>query len=306
MIRSKGFLGSDSRGKELVERVCKWASRTRQNIVVKKVQVSETFGGKNLYVGGMSSASKHLIEEISLMRKKIPSLRYISFLGTSYGGLVVRHVIGKLKMSSVPARDLHSEEEEDLETWIPCFFVSFLSPFLGAVCERPSWKLSLAPTLFFFSGAIKELFMKDARAQREPLLLELSKGEYLLGLSRFRTRVVVGSIHDKTVSLENAFFDLQPLEFFGRVGEEKGESRVLGVKKYAPNGLKPAERGPPFYEKYAPKETLPHCTQISTNLLNLSFFFVAVTGLHDGPSKAAASEEVTNKVLEIVEKNSQF
>ena len=67
-----------------------WAKSKDYKILFKRVQVSELLFGKNLYYKGIYHSSKILEEEIESTKREYPTLKYISFIGSSYGALITR------------------------------------------------------------------------------------------------------------------------------------------------------------------------------------------------------------------------
>jgi alpha-beta hydrolase superfamily lysophospholipase len=70
---------------------------------------------------GIDTCGKRLAEEIREVVARNPSLKYISFLGHSMGGLIVRHAAGNLY-------DPSSKLVAGLQ---PIHFIAMASPHLG-------------------------------------------------------------------------------------------------------------------------------------------------------------------------------
>jgi hypothetical protein len=86
---------------------------------------------------GIDTCGKRLAEEIRLVVAKYPSLKYISFLGHSMGGLLVRHAVGHLyNPSSMLVAGLQ-----------PIHFITMASPHLG--CDASGESQARAATCNF-------------------------------------------------------------------------------------------------------------------------------------------------------------
>lgn len=126
----------------------------------------------------------------------------ISVVGYSLGGLVARFVIGKCFTDCLEIfKDIH-----------PFVFMTVASPHLGIQFYSNSFfssyilnpiKNFLGSTLLGTSG--RELFIMGG-GSKEPILVRLSKGEYLYALSLFKHRIVMANVkNDRTVAFYTAF-----------------------------------------------------------------------------------------------------
>lgn len=129
----------------------------------------------------------------------------VSMIGYSMGGLVSRFIIGKMVTE---CRDIFQHME-------PMIFMTFATPHLGVNFYLPSDKTrryvsrkiltsvlsGLGRTILGRSGAEIFISNKDDR-----ILVDLSQGEYLYGLSRFHHRVCFANVkNDRTVAFYTSF-----------------------------------------------------------------------------------------------------
>lgn len=135
-------------------------------------------------------------------KDKDAKITKISVVGYSLGGLVARFVVGKCFTDCL-------EIFKDIE---PFVFMTVASPHVGiqfygntffsSFILNPLKKL-LGSFLLGKSG--RELFIIGG-GSREPILVRLSKGEYLYALSLFKHRIVMANVkNDRTVAFYTAF-----------------------------------------------------------------------------------------------------
>ncbi|SCV03617.1 LAMI_0H09604g1_1 [Lachancea mirantina] len=136
----------------------------------------------------------------------------ISFIGYSMGGLISRFIIGKM---FTECHDLF----QDIE---PGLFITFATPHLGVHFHVPEpdggWSCSphhrhrqllsivlslLGTTILGRTG--RQLFINDS-PENQSILLQLSSGEFLEGLARFKHRICVANVkNDRTVAFYTSF-----------------------------------------------------------------------------------------------------
>ncbi|CCH58414.1 hypothetical protein TBLA_0A06220 [Henningerozyma blattae CBS 6284] len=134
-----------------------------------------------------------------------PNSRFtkISFLGYSMGGLVSRFVIGKMQNECY-------EFFKDIE---PYLFITMATPHIGVNFYNPTSivKIILYSFLKFLGSNVlgksgHELFISDGNLNKEPILVQLSKGDYLKGLERFKYRIAMANTkNDRTVAFYTSF-----------------------------------------------------------------------------------------------------
>ncbi|ODQ57953.1 hypothetical protein WICANDRAFT_34343 [Wickerhamomyces anomalus NRRL Y-366-8] len=114
----------------------------------------------------------------------------ISFVGYSLGGLISRYIIGEL------------EKLKFFETVEPQYFTTFASPHLGVCFFKPRYRILniLGTSLLGLVG--RELFISD----QGKILVQLSEGDYIKGLERFKKRFLFANIrHDRSVNFYTAY-----------------------------------------------------------------------------------------------------
>lgn len=125
----------------------------------------------------------------------------ISIIGYSLGGLVSRFVVGKM----------FTECAEYFKGIEPVLFLTVASPHLGIRFFNPSssiFRTFLNPVLTVLgSNALgksgRELFIANRYSN---ILVQLSEGEFIDGLSKFKHRTVVANVkNDRTVAFYTAF-----------------------------------------------------------------------------------------------------
>ncbi len=172
-----GFLGSTSSGRHVVDVVIERSTLNGRAVAAVRVQAADMLSGVNLYSEGVERAREAVLASVERQRQRWPSLRSVSLLGSSYGGLVLRHTAPSLLEAG----------------WRLEGLVCMCSPHSGAAQLRP-WRavVRLLPL-----AILRELL---AGSRGEGVLATLGQGCE----SRFRVRVAVGSPHDTTVPLVNA------------------------------------------------------------------------------------------------------
>ncbi|SCV06171.1 LANO_0H23662g1_1 [Lachancea nothofagi CBS 11611] len=128
----------------------------------------------------------------------------ISFVGYSMGGLIARFIVGKM----------FTECHELFQGIEPQLFITFATPHLGvhfyvrdhhASHHKAISRIlsALGTTVLGRSG--RQLFIQDGVPEKS-ILVRLSKGEYLEGLSRFKHRICIANVkNDRTVAFYTSF-----------------------------------------------------------------------------------------------------
>jgi hypothetical protein len=139
-----------------------------------------------------------IVAEINELHDRGVIVTKISFIGYSLGGLISRFIIGELEKMSV------------FETIEPMFFCTFATPHMGVwfFKKRFSFLNLIGSNVLGFVGS--ELFIND----RGKLLVQLSDGDYLNGLSKFKERFCFANIrHDRTVNFYTSYItDKNPFD----------------------------------------------------------------------------------------------
>lgn len=118
---------------------------------------------------------------------KTYNVKYISFIGHSFGGLIIRNCIG------------HLNNMNFFDNVIPILYTSIATPHLGIYYISKSGKF-MAKYLIGSTG--KELLIED----ENKILIEMSKENtsYYKGLQKFRSILLYSNIkNDKLVSFES-------------------------------------------------------------------------------------------------------
>ncbi|KAG0569993.1 hypothetical protein M758_6G126000 [Ceratodon purpureus] len=175
-------------------------------------------------LGGIDHAGRRLASEIEQIAEKVPSLKRISIVAHSLGGLFARYAV---TMMYTPKDDLTEDMYilEDLERRgeeHPVFrrrrepkiagleavnFITLASPHLGVRGKKqlpflfgvPVLEKLAAPIAPFVVGRTgKQLFLTDGKASDPPLLLRMAsdcpEGLFISALRAFKSRVVYANV----------------------------------------------------------------------------------------------------------------
>ncbi|VVB09900.1 unnamed protein product [Arabis nemorensis] len=165
--------------------------------------------------GGVDGAGKRLAEEVRQVVQKSKSLKKISFLAHSLGGLFARHAVGVLYSAAMlQASDgsvSKSGNSHLLQGRIaglePINFITLATPHLGVRGRKqlpfllgvPILEKLAAPIAPFFVGRTgSQLFLTDGKADKPPLLLRMASNgedvEFLSALGAFRCRIIYANV----------------------------------------------------------------------------------------------------------------
>ncbi|OBA26665.1 DUF676-domain-containing protein [Hanseniaspora valbyensis NRRL Y-1626] len=154
---------------------------------------------------GIEIVGDRVIKEIKIFLKtrsesEIKSLKWISFISYSMGGLISRYVIGEI----LPYLEKRYPNIK-LNT-----FMTFATPHLGVNFFKDgkfpyNVLTTLGSNLLGRSG--RQLFLEDKDEKNsEKLMLKISKGKYLDALKKFKYRICLANAHnDRTVAYYTAF-----------------------------------------------------------------------------------------------------
>uniref|UniRef100_A0A2P2KFC9 Uncharacterized protein MANES_17G055600 n=1 Tax=Rhizophora mucronata TaxID=61149 RepID=A0A2P2KFC9_RHIMU len=171
---------------------------------------------------GIDGAGKRLAEEVMRVVEKTDSLKKISFLAHSLGGLFARYAIAVLysqNASSISQSNNHvGSELPDLN--VPCSsrqgtiaglepvnFITLATPHLGVRGRKQLPFLlgipfleKLAPPMapLFIGHTGSQLFLTDGKPEKPPLLLRMASdcedGQFISALGAFRSRIVYANV----------------------------------------------------------------------------------------------------------------
>ncbi|CAI0444780.1 unnamed protein product [Linum tenue] len=171
--------------------------------------------------GGIDEAGKRLAEEVKQVVSKTESLRRISFLAHSLGGLFARYAIAvlysentdnQLKLnddvdSATRSRKASSSRSGRIAGLEPVNFITLATPHLGVrgrnqlplLLGIPFLEKLVPPIAHIFVGKTgKELFLTDGQPNKPPLLLRMTsdceEGKFLAALGAFRCRTVYANV----------------------------------------------------------------------------------------------------------------
>ncbi|XP_043688612.1 putative lipase YDR444W isoform X2 [Telopea speciosissima] len=171
---------------------------------------------------GVDGAGKRLADEVMQVVQKTESLKRISFLAHSLGGLFARYAISVLYSSNLSVSDqpdLADSRNENPENSAcsskrgtvaglePINFITLATPHLGVKGRKQLPLLlgvpifeKLAPSLanFFIGRTGCQLFLTDGRPSRPPLLLRMASdcedGKFISALAAFSCRIVYANV----------------------------------------------------------------------------------------------------------------
>ncbi|CAH2034252.1 unnamed protein product [Thlaspi arvense] len=165
--------------------------------------------------GGVDGAGKRLAEEVIQVVQKSKSLKKISFLAHSLGGLFARHAVAVLYSAAISQVSDGSVSKSGNSHLLrgriaglePMNFITLATPHLGVRGRKqlpfllgvPILEKLAAPIAPFFVGRTgSQLFLTDGKADKPPLLLRMaSDGEdlkFLSSLGAFRCRIVYANV----------------------------------------------------------------------------------------------------------------
>ncbi|XP_068664249.1 putative lipase C4A8.10 isoform X2 [Aristolochia californica] len=172
--------------------------------------------------GGIDGAGRRLADEVMQVVQRTKSLKKISFLAHSLGGLFARYAIAVLyspcALVSVQPDDLYSREvacRGTLDTSTvgkiaglePANFITLATPHLGVRGKNQLPFLlgvpfleKLAPPIapFFIGQTGRQLFLTEGKSSRPPLLLRMvsdcEDGKFISALEAFKCRTVYANV----------------------------------------------------------------------------------------------------------------
>ncbi|KAK8484940.1 hypothetical protein V6N13_068240 [Hibiscus sabdariffa] len=162
---------------------------------------------------GVDGAGKRLADEVLQIVKKTESLKRISFLAHSLGGLFARYAVAVL-YSECDSSGTQSNNGTDFSSrrgmiagLEPVSFITLATPHLGVRGRKQLPFLLGVPFLEKLAPPIaplvvgrtgKQLFLTDGKPSRPPLLLRMAsdceEGKFLSALSAFRSRTLYANV----------------------------------------------------------------------------------------------------------------
>ncbi|XWS12524.1 hypothetical protein CRYUN_Cryun37aG0096700 [Craigia yunnanensis] len=171
---------------------------------------------------GVDGAGKRLADEVLQVVKKTESLKRISFLAHSLGGLFARYATAVLysqnDSSGTESNNVTDSSDGNLQTSFPSrrgmiaglepvSFITLATPHLGVRGRKQFPVLlgipileKLAPPIapFLVGRTGKQLFLTDGKPSRPPLLLRMASdcedGKFLSALGAFRCRIAYANV----------------------------------------------------------------------------------------------------------------
>lgn len=158
---------------------------------------------------GIDGAGKRLADEVKQIVKSTESLKRISFLAHSLGGLIARYAVGVLYTSSIDQADCRPDStlnasDNGMIAGLEAFnFITLATPHLGVRGNKqlpfllgvPILEKIAAPIAPIFVGRTgSQLFLTDGKPNKPPLLLRMTtdceEGNFLSALGAFRYRIL--------------------------------------------------------------------------------------------------------------------
>ncbi|KAL6333479.1 hypothetical protein AAG906_028664 [Vitis piasezkii] len=172
--------------------------------------------------GGIDGAGKRLADEVMQVVQKTQSLKRISFLAHSLGGLFARYAIAVLytpNTSSISqSDDLKNSKKENSQSSCssrrgmiaglePINFITLATPHLGVRGKKqlpfllgvPILEKIAAPIAPIFAGRTgSQLFLTDGKPNKPPLLLRMASncedGKFIAALGAFSCRILYANV----------------------------------------------------------------------------------------------------------------
>ncbi|XP_062012996.1 putative lipase YDL109C isoform X2 [Rosa rugosa] len=163
---------------------------------------------------GIDGAGKRLADEVMQVVQKTDSLKKISFLAHSLGGLFARYAISVLyRPTDIPNSPLvnskatHSLRRGKIAGLEPINFVTLATPHLGVRGKKQLPFLLGVPLLEKLAAPIapivvgrtgSQLFLTDGKPEKPPLLLRMASdcedGNFVSALGSFRSRILYANV----------------------------------------------------------------------------------------------------------------
>ncbi|XP_023541946.1 uncharacterized protein LOC111801937 isoform X1 [Cucurbita pepo subsp. pepo] len=161
---------------------------------------------------GIDGAGKRLADEVVQVVKKTESLKRISFLAHSLGGLIARYAIAVLynnsnTLSSTLNGPCNSSKRGVVAGLEPISFITLATPHLGVRGNKQlpfllglpfleKLALPIAPIVVGLTGS--QLFLTDAKPDKPPLLLRMAsdceEGKFISALCAFQSCILYANV----------------------------------------------------------------------------------------------------------------
>ncbi|KAF4393062.1 hypothetical protein F8388_012571 [Cannabis sativa] len=159
---------------------------------------------------GIDGAGKRLADEVMQVVQRTESLKKISFLAHSLGGLIARYAVAVLYSpnSLMPnSQTAYSSKRGMIAGLEPINFITLATPHLGVRGKRQlpfllgvplleKLAAPIAPILAGLTGS--QLFLTDGKPDKPPLLLRMASdcedGKFISALGAFRARIVYANV----------------------------------------------------------------------------------------------------------------
>ncbi|XP_057470710.1 uncharacterized protein LOC130759580 [Actinidia eriantha] len=212
---------------------------------------------------GIDGAGKRLADEVMQVVKRTESLKRISFLAHSLGGLFARYAVSVLYspayFSSDESNDLSAATNANSRT--PCSsrrgmiaglepvnFITLATPHLGVRGKKQLPLLlgvpileKLAPSIasIFVGRTGSQLFLTDGKPNKPPLLLRMASdcedGKFISALGAFRCRILYANVsYDHMVGWRTSSIRRETELFKPPSKSLDGYKHVVDVEYYAP------------------------------------------------------------------------
>ncbi|XP_057463160.1 uncharacterized protein LOC130753196 isoform X2 [Actinidia eriantha] len=212
---------------------------------------------------GIDGAGKRLADEVMQVVKRTKSLKRISFLAHSLGGLFARYAVSVLYspayFSSDESKDLSSSTNANSRT--PCSsrrgmiaglepvnFITLATPHLGVRGKKQLPLLlgvpileKLAPSIasIFVGRTGSQLFLTDGKPKKPPLLLRMASdcedGKFISALGAFRCRILYANVsYDHMVGWRTSSIRRETELFKPPSKSLDGYKHVVDVEYYPP------------------------------------------------------------------------
>ncbi|KAI3510590.1 hypothetical protein L1887_17704 [Cichorium endivia] len=148
---------------------------------------------------GIDGAGKRLADEVKQVVKSTDSLKRISFLAHSLGGLIARYAVGALYTHN----NIDEKQDGMIAGLEAINFITLATPHLGVRGNKqlpfllgvPILEKIAAPMAPIFVGRTgSQLFLTDGKPDKPPLLLRMTtncdEGHYMSALGAFRYRIL--------------------------------------------------------------------------------------------------------------------
>ncbi|XP_022140245.1 uncharacterized protein LOC111010958 isoform X2 [Momordica charantia] len=203
---------------------------------------------------GIDGAGKRLADEVLQVVQKTESLKRISFLAHSLGGLFARYAVAVLYnnsntlCSSMPNDLGNSSKRDTIAGLEPISFITLATPHLGVRGKNqlpfllgvPFLEKLAPPIATIFVGRTgSQLFLTDGNPDKPPLLLRMAsdceEGKFISALGAFRSRILYANVaYDHMVGWRTSSIRRENELFKPPRRSLDGYKHVVDVEYYPP------------------------------------------------------------------------